>query len=339
MNQDMPIRKDIPVDFNTYMDAYIKFATTENGASREYTLIDRNRTVVNCVSSIFTDALVQGGVVLDLGDADEYADSIALKLLDTEKAVQEEIGPMTRVQKGSIVQALVNDEDGYKFIIAKVEHSEWYDGETLQKNFGFPGENKRVWKSVVVYLDTVNETVIFTSIKVHLNHKADYWTSKFLEIQEAKNDTLNTKAVFAGIERVLKPLISKSPQDYYNIRNSVVTQLQKDQTINYLDMIGSIMDNYRPAGDDVDAVALKARLITLKDEGRFDTQFHTDPKAMKRKKKTTLDVAQCIQVVVTEGLPDWEDNFRIRKKANGQNYLMIRCDDEKTLRAFKEDED
>lgn len=339
MNQDMPIRKSIPSDFSSYMEAYIKFATKDNDTSREYTLVDRNRTVVNCISSIFSDILMQGGVIANSEDADEYSDSIALKLLDTEKAVQEQIGSMTQVQKGSIVQALVADEEGYKFIIAKIEHSEWYHGETLIKNLGFPGENKRVWKSVVMCLEVVDGTVIFTSIKVHLNHKAEYWTAKFLEIQEAKTDTVNTKAVFAGVERVLKPLIKKSPQDYYNIRNSVVTQLQKDQTINYTDMVGTIMDGYSPAGNNVAAATLKAQLIALKNEGHFDTQFHTDPKAMKRKKRTTLDVTQCIQVVVTEGLPDWEENFRIKRKANGQNYLMIRCSDEKTLKAFKEDEE
>ena len=37
MTQDRPVRKAIPADFNSYMDAYIKFATTENDSSREYT--------------------------------------------------------------------------------------------------------------------------------------------------------------------------------------------------------------------------------------------------------------------------------------------------------------
>ena len=33
MAQDRPVRKAILADFNSYMDAYIKFATTENGSS------------------------------------------------------------------------------------------------------------------------------------------------------------------------------------------------------------------------------------------------------------------------------------------------------------------
>lgn len=35
MSQDAPIKKVIPTDFNSYMNAYIDFATKENDSSRE----------------------------------------------------------------------------------------------------------------------------------------------------------------------------------------------------------------------------------------------------------------------------------------------------------------
>ena len=38
--KDSPIRKKIPSDFTTFMDAYVEFATTENKNSREYVPID-----------------------------------------------------------------------------------------------------------------------------------------------------------------------------------------------------------------------------------------------------------------------------------------------------------
>ena len=72
MAQDRPVRKTIPADFNSYMDAYIKFATTENDSSREYNPIDTNRTVLRCVSTIFTDVLHQGDVVTDSESLDEH---------------------------------------------------------------------------------------------------------------------------------------------------------------------------------------------------------------------------------------------------------------------------
>ena len=138
MGVDEPIRKVIPIDFNSYMDAYIEFATKENDSSREYTVIDANRTVMNCVTSMYNNLINQPEDGPDVKVANELSDSIARKLLDTERAVQERVGQMTNVQKGSIVQAFILSSEGCKIVIAKVEHSEWYDGETLLKNFGFP---------------------------------------------------------------------------------------------------------------------------------------------------------------------------------------------------------
>lgn len=338
MNQDSPIRKAIPEDFSSYMDAYIKFATTENDSSREYNPVDANRTVLRCISSIFTDVLHQGDVVTDASELDEFSDSIALKLLDVEKAVQERIGQMTDVQKGSIVQALLVDDEGYKFVIAKVEHSEWYDGETLEKNFGFPGENKRVWKSAVIGLDVADDAIIFSSIKIYVNHPAKYWSADFLEVQEAKTDAVNTKAVLHAVERVLRPVKETSLQDYYNLRNTVVHELQSEQTINYPDMVNRLLDTYDPASDEINVAEVKEKLLAARERDGFDTQFHTDPKSIKGSGKIKIIVSPSIDVLVKEGIPNWRDGFLVHEKTDGRTFLMIRCDDPKTLSSFPKDE-
>ena len=71
MNQDNPIRKNIPEDFNSYMDVYIRFATSENDSSREYNPFDANRTVLRCVSTVFSNVLHQGDVVTASDALDE----------------------------------------------------------------------------------------------------------------------------------------------------------------------------------------------------------------------------------------------------------------------------
>ena len=336
MNQEMPIRKEIPVDFNSYIDAYIQFATAENDSSREYTPIDANRTVLRCVATIFSDILPQGEVIRDTDSLNEQSDSIAKKLLDVEKDVQDRIGQMTDVQKGSIVQAFICDDDGYKYVIAKVEHSEWYDGETLSKNFGFPGQNKRVWKCAVIGLDVIDGAVIFPSIKAYINTNAKYWTASFLEIQEAKTDAANTKAVLHAVEMALRPVREKSPQDYYNLRNTAVHELQSEQTINYPDMVDRLLSNYQPASDDVDIQSIKGKLLAATG---FDTQFHTDPKSIKGTGKVKIYVSPAIDVLVKEGIPNWREDFLIHEKRDGRTFLMIRCDDPTTIKSFPIDTD
>lgn len=69
------------------------------------------------------------------------------------------------------------------FIVAKVEHSAWYEGESLEKKFGFPGDKKSVWKSAIIPLETTG-ALSEGDIKVYRNNSSKYWTDKFLEVQE-----------------------------------------------------------------------------------------------------------------------------------------------------------
>ena len=78
LSQNEPIRKDIPSDFESFIHAYIEFATASNDTSREYTVRDKNRTVVSCISDLFNDALEQEDVITNHEVPDSVSDSIAL---------------------------------------------------------------------------------------------------------------------------------------------------------------------------------------------------------------------------------------------------------------------
>lgn len=339
LNLDAPIRKAIPNDFNDYVNAYIQFATAENKSSRAYKPIDENSEVLSGIAAIFSEVRRQGEDVTEKENADLHSNLIAQKLLDVEKKVQERIGQMKDVQKGSIVQALLLDQDSYKYVIAKVEHSEWYDGETLVRNFGFPGDNKRVWKSVVIDLESLDDVVVFKHIKVYVNHTAKYWSADFLEVQEAQTDESNTRRLFQAVEKCLKSVKSTALRDYYNLRNTVLHELQSGQTIDYTILISRLLDTYEPASENVNVSDLKKKLLEAQEEFGFDTQFRTKPDAVKRQGKITIDVSSSIQILVNKGIPNWRDEFLVKRKGNGCAYLMIRCNDPETLNAFPEDED
>lgn len=338
MEADEPIRKRIPSDFESYMESYIKFATTANDTSREYMVKDKNRTVVSCVSDLFLDVIHQGDVITEPDLPDSMSDSIALKLLDAEKAAQERVQGLSEIQKGSIIQALIRENDAYTYLIAKVEHAEWIDGETFEKNFGFSGKNMKVWKSAVMSLDIVNDAVMFSSIKCYINTQAKYWTESFLEVSEAKTDTTNTQAVMKAINKILNPLRDPAPIDYYKLRNAATHKLQTDQEINFPDMVGELLDHYSPDEEGVDTATLKEKMLALIQEGKFDTQFHTDPKAIKNLKKVKISVSPSVDVLIREAQDNWEEDFLIHEKSDGKKYLMIRCLDEKTLRMFRKDQ-
>lgn len=134
LSLDNPVQKEIPSDFDLYIAEYIRFATTENKISRTYFVPDRNTTVMHCVADLAADVIQQGNMVVDEALPLELSDSIARKLFVIEQATQKRVEHLTKLQRGSIVQAFIFDDGEYQFIIAKVEHSEWYNGETLLEN-------------------------------------------------------------------------------------------------------------------------------------------------------------------------------------------------------------
>lgn len=337
LNSDEPLKKDISVDFGNFIENYIS-ETLASTTSREYTPRDYQRTTASCISGIFLEALRQGEILSEQDRANSFADSIARKLLDTEKSSQEQVRGITTIQNGSIVQSLVHGVDGYIYIIAKVEHQQWYDIETFARRFGIPGEGADIWKSAVVKLDYIDDSVVFTSIRCFVNTHAVYWTRDFLEIQEATSDSTNTRAVMKAFDKVLSPLKRTAPIDYYNLKNTVNHELQSVQMINYPEMVGRLLDNYVPNSDTLDTKALKEKLLALTEEKKFDTQFHSDPKEIKKLIRIKIPVSASVDVLIKDPQEDWKANFLIRKRPDGKKYLMIRCDDPKTLQSFPEDE-
>ena len=140
-----------------------------------------------------------------------------------------------------------------------------------------------------------------------------------------------------AVDKVLSPLRESAPIDYYKLRNSATHKLQTDQTINFPEMVGELLDHYSPDEESVDTTDLKAKLLALPEQGKFDTQFHTDPKAIKNLKKVKISVSPTVDVLIREAQNNWEEDFLIHEKPDGKRYLMIRCLDEKTLRKFPKD--
>lgn len=335
LSMDDPVRKEIPSDFNSYISDYINFATTENKISRMYSVPDHNTTVMHCVAGLAAEVIRQGYTVTDETILLELSDSIARKLLFIEQAIQARMEHLTNVQRGSIVQALILEDGECQFVIAKVEHTEWYDGESLAKSFGFPGENKRVWKSAVVDLAVEGGNVSHGNVKVFSNTGAQYWTKDFLEVKEANSDKINTEEVLKVVNRELRRSVrEKSLYDYYNLKNTLNHALQSDQLINFHDLVGTLLDTYQLTESSINKEDIRTRLLAYAGSGRFDTQFHADPSVVKKNSKVKYRVNDYVSLMVLEALPNREDLIKAEKSVTGEKKLIIPCDDEKTFKAF-----
>ena len=335
LSMDTPIRKEIPSDFDFYIAEYIRFAMTENKTSKMYSVPDHNTTVMHCIAELAVDVIQQGDVAADETLPMELADSIARRLFVIEQAAQARMEHLTSLQRGSIVQALILEDGEYRYIIAKVEHSEWYNGETLAKNFGFPGENKRVWKSAVIDLSVEGVNITHGNVKVFSNTGARYWTRDFLEVREANSDKVNTEEVLKIVNQELKRSVKgKSLYDYYNLKNSLNHALQSDQMISYPDLIGSLFDAYQPTEPSVNKEDIRVKLLGYADSGRFDTQFHADASVVKKNSRIKYRVNEYVNLMVLEAQPNRRDLIRAERMVTGEKVLIISCDDHDTFMSF-----
>lgn len=340
LNNEEMFCVDIPKEFDSFIKSYIEFAVKENRSFKECVSKNTETIVANSILQIcllnqqnykFIEKNKEEGLV------DEFFSSIAYKLFNIEIHLQERLTNFTKIQRGSLIQALINENGCYKFVIAKVEHSEWIDGESFKKNFGFPYDNNKIWKSAVFELnDKLNG---FDLIKIYLNHKASYWTNDFLEVENVNKDDVNTKGAFEAIDHEIDFLKKESIQDYYIIKNSLIREFQTDEMIDYPELIGKVLDGYKFLNKENYAETLKEKIITRYINKKLDTNFCPDLKIVNKKKETKIKVSNEIDILIKQGLDNWEDSFMVHHTSDGRNFLMVRCEENDTLKAFKKYEE
>lgn len=328
-------RKNMPEDFDSFVNSYIAFAN-RNGNNKEYNIPDVNSTVVHCISQIAAIAIPGNPLSEEESlELNSLANSIATKLLTEEQRAQQRIFAMGKqIKLGSLIQALIKMYDGeYRYIIAKVEHSEWYDGESLRKNLGFPSEKKNVWKSAVFHL-VVDEDISFDSVRVYTDNDAKYWAEQFLELSEKRNDQTNTVNAMEAIDVELKRRVMKaSRRDFYNIRNTLIQTLKSPQVIHYEDLVEILIGRYQPDEPSLKMEELKAVLLALPEKKNFDRQFNTVPDAIKKRRKLRFPVTGAIELTVEEGVGNYRDSIRAIDSA-GKKYLQIECHNPDTYNLF-----
>ena len=113
------IKKSMPEDFDSFVNTYIAFAI-RNGNNKEYYVVDRNSTVIHCISSIAAGTINCPDVsVDDIMDLDGFSHSIATKLLCEEQQAQMRIAAMGKqIKLGSLIQSLIKTDNGEYMYIA-----------------------------------------------------------------------------------------------------------------------------------------------------------------------------------------------------------------------------
>mgnify|MGYP006932073892 FL=1 len=221
--------------------------------------------------------------------------------------------------------------------MAKVEHSEWYDGTSLHRNSGFSSEKKSIWKFAVYHMYSINDHIVFNDVSVYTDTKAKYWTVSFLELEEKRDDAFNTYNAYKAIDNELKSAVkASSPRDYVVLSNEVQNAMNTPQNLNYSDYVETLIDNYEPVSNEIEKDVIKDCLLALPERKHFDTEFKTVPSSIENKRTKKYKIADGVELMIKSTSNDFSSRI-ISTMKNGKRVLEIVCDDDETYNAFIEE--
>lgn len=317
------LSRDIPATFDEYVGELIEHIN-RNDSVRDYKTRSRYTEVISGAIAISSQK--------DNADVvRERTNSIANRLLVKEVEAQGHIGRLnTNVQKGSLIQALLFDEQEHKhvYLLAKVEHSTFVDDVDFSFKTGFSKDKKTIWKSCLIDLPPEESDEYYA--KVYSNTSAKFWSDDFLELDEMISDETNTLKSFKAIETVLNT----------NLRGvatkGFIAYYKGQEHIDFSEMVNYILGQYDPVDVDAAKVAdIREKILQLPEKKGFDRQFNSAPKTINARIRKTYEVNDGIQLKITDAIENLNETIVAYQDENGVRYLRIKTNNESTFRRFR----
>ena len=116
----------------------------------------------------------------------------ANRLLDIEFEAQKRIDHLNiTIQKGSLFQAILSEDNNTYVIISKADHNQFLDEVDFELKNGLPYD-KKTFKAFLVKFNR-NQTPTDIFVYDTTNRMARYWWDSYLELKEKYTDRHNTK--------------------------------------------------------------------------------------------------------------------------------------------------
>lgn len=304
---------------------------SNNAAVREYKTRSNATEVIGSILTLCAD--------LDTAEVvSTKMDGIARRLLLKETEAQEQIARTnTNVQKGSLIQALLlDDEDNYFYLLAKLEHTEWVDDFDFSFKTGFSKDRKTLWKTCLIDLPDITASEFHA--KIYSNTVAKYWSDGFLELDEMNSDESNTTRAFRAIEATLNQNFRRGASpDHTIIRNHFIGYLKNNRHIDYSTMVNSILENYQPVDPEIKPEKIqiiRTKLLELPSKKKFDSQFNAVNSAINARIRRVYPINEGIDLKVTRDIEDLTGTIQSVEE-NGIKYIRVRTNNDATYKKFQ----
>lgn len=317
-------------DVHTYIKTIIE-DTIGNKNSKHFKVVDETTQAISIINN-FIKEHINNPSDLENSIINKGTEKIATRLALKEKEKDKQISRMgNHVKKGSLIQALVMNDESLMYLLAKVEDMKFLDKGRAKITTGLPLE-KVILKTCII---TYNESeIVEIEISDSTGSIADYWSNGLLEVKEVYGNEANTIVSFKEIDKILvKNLKREYKSDYTLLRNSLIGYYNQNEIFKYSDVINNVFKIYQPDNSDLNINEICTKLESLPEKKQFDRQFTIVPKAIRAKKKRVIPIDPNIDLVLKDSTENLKGTIIGTQGEDGEYYLNIKVNEE-TYRDF-----
>jgi hypothetical protein len=301
-------------DLKTYIEELLQKITSAE--SKRKFKFERDTTEVKASM----DRMLQGE------DFSMISRTVAERLLTNETTAQAGIAQLTHeIQKGVLIQAMIEKDGSKLFVIAKADHSNYLDDQQYRTRQGLPIK-KKIYKAFLAQFELsgrITQTYVYdTNASV-----AKYWWSDFLELTEVNTDEHNTDKAFESIDKgVMAKIKDHYRADHNILRNRMLGFFRSSQVFEMDRFIENAIGDYDPVNSDLDIDDLKSKIRDLPARRGFDTQFNIRVEVIKAKKlKNVIPINDKIELHINDYIGDLSQIIHAYVR-DGEKYIRIKTD-------------
>ncbi|OPJ58143.1 hypothetical protein [Clostridium chromiireducens] len=262
---------------------------------------------------------------------------ISEKLLQEQLAAEEKYKHLTKIQKGSLVQALIDHNNKIIYLSCLIEHATFIDEDDLKYKIGLPSSDKATLKSCMVYhADNGDvENIFLTDTRTKFT---EYWYDGFLDVREKRSDKTNTTEAFKTIRRVINDSLSlSSKSDCTILNNSLNVVFTQGGSFTFSDCLDFLFNDYAPQNPNLDLTDLRNKIEKKAEKSnKFDTVFNIDNSDIKHLlQNTKYTVTDNIELKLKNPKKNLKDYiYSTKLEDNEEKVLIIRNINEDTYSRF-----
>lgn len=249
------------------------------------------------------------------------------RLLDVEKKAQERINHLNKkIQKGSLFQAVLAENDHTTIIISKADHNKFLDEVDFTLKNGLPWE-KRIFKAFLVTFNGTQTEPTEIYVYDTTNRMAKYWWDEYLELQEKYTDTHNTQTSLDILDKkVFNKMKKDYPADYTILRNSTIGYFRNRDEFEMDNYLEETFENYNPVDNNFPKDNYVAKIKELPDKWKFDKRFGIKKEEIKKRKINKIRLTDKIELVLKDYIDNIENIITTEEDPEGNKYIKIKSE-------------